>query len=589
MNRERIENILNIVMMFVAALALFSLIGKGGLSEKISDKAFIIMDIVIISIFILSAIIRFILAPRKWEYLKSHPFQYILILLFASQILIVKLLLTDVKYRFLLNQLSIISVTQIYIILMQLYILIEIFAEIGRINSRLARLPIPASVLFVGSFLILILIGTILLLLPGASDGIEPLSFVDALFTSTSATCVTGLIVRETGGFFTRFGQVVIMILIQFGGLGLMTFGTFFALVFRREFGVRERMLLGDILNVNVFSKIKSLLSAIIVITLSFEAIGAILMYLNVGSYMKDGESRFFWSIFHSISAFCNAGFSIWDDNIIRFTSDWKMTFIFAGLIIFGGLGFVVLTDIGMYILSPWKRKKRKIPHFTLQTKIVFITTIILILSGMFLLMLSDTNSQLSKFKLPTTLLTAFFQSVTARTAGFNTVNIGSLAAGQLLILIILMFIGASPGSTGGGIKTTTFTTIFGLIKARMTGRKKVNLFNKSISPDIVNAAAMIIFLGLVLVSTGTFCLCVLELPNHGEWTFLDMLFEVVSAFGTVGLSTGITFNLCDASKLVLISIMFLGRVGPLTFLFAVISRKRIIHLEYVEENIIVG
>ncbi len=576
-------------MMVVAVLAVISLVGKTGfgLGESFV-RFFYVLDAVIIVLFIANAVTRLLVAPNWWKFVKEHPVQYILILLFLSQVLIARLLLTDVGYKYVLNQLNLVGITKIYIVLMQVYILIELLVEVGRINSRMASLPLPPAALFVASFLILISFGTLLLLLPGATVG-GSMKFVDALFTATSATCVTGLIVVPTGTFFTRFGHIVIMMLIQFGGLGLMTFGTFFALVFRQEFGLRERMLLGDVLNVQVFSKIKTLLASIIGITLGMELIGGLLIYFSAGPYVDEMGSRVFWSVFHSISAFCNAGFSLWNDNIIKFTSDWKMTLIFAGLIIFGGLGFVVLSDIGRYLFGSIKQKRRKVPHFSLQTKIVLSTTAILLLAGMALLLLGDTNKQFLGLEWHTSLLTAFFQSVTARTAGFNTVDIGALAPAALLVLIILMFIGASPGSTGGGIKTTTLAVVISAIRSKLQGRDKISVFNRSMAPGIVTVSAMIIVLALIVVSAGTFLLSIFELGDSSKWTFLDILFEVVSAFGTVGLSTGPTFELSSASKLVITAIMFLGRVGPLTFLFAVSRHIKIKRMEYIEETIMVG
>ena len=586
MQRKAIEKALNIFMMFIAILAFISLIGKGGLGPN-WNPFFGGLDVFIVVCFIGNAAFRLIIAPNWWRFIKEHPFQYILIALFLSQVLIFQLILTNVNYRYILNQLSLISITKIYIVLMQFYILLELLAEIGRINARMAGLPLPPATLFVISFIILIAGGSLLLLLPGATHG--GIKLIDAIFTATSATCVTGLVVVPTGSFFSRFGHVIIMLLIQLGGLGLMTFGTFFALVFRREFGLRERVLLGDLLNVRVFGRIKSLLAAIIGITVAAEGLGTLLLYLSAGPYEGAMGSRFFWSLFHSVSAFCNAGFSLWDDNIIRFTSDWKMTFIFAGLIVAGGLGFIVLADIGKYLFSSFRTKRRKVPHFSLQTRLVVTATFFLIALGMIFLMFGDTTNLMRQHSWNVNLLTAFFQSVTARTAGFNTVNIAAFAPAALFVLIVLMFIGASPGSTGGGVKTTTISVIFAAILARLRGRDKTTVFDRSLPDDIVRAAAMIIVLAASVVAFGTFLICSIELPSHPQWRFIDMFFEEVSAFGTVGLSTGVTASLSTASKLVLIVTMLLGRVGPLTFLFSMLRRTGGRRIEYVEESVTVG
>ncbi len=574
-------------MMFIAFLAVVSLIGKGGLGPH-WRPFFGAVDVFIIVCFVGNSVFRVFLAPNRWKYIKDHPFQYALIGLFVSQIFIVQLVLTDASYRYLLNQLSLIGLTKIYIVLMQIFILVELVAELGRLNSKLARLPLPPATIFVVSFLILILSGAVLLLLPGATR-VGGIKLIDALFTATSATCVTGLIVVPTGELFTRFGQTVILTLIQFGGLGLMTFATFFALVFRNEFGLREKMLLGDVLNVNVFGRIKSLLAAIVGITLFTEAVGAFLLYIFGGPYESAMDSRLWWSIFHSVSAFCNAGFSLWNDNIARFMSDWRMSLTFAGLIILGGLGFVVLTDIGRYILSPLKFKTRKIPHFQLQTKVVVTTTFFLIGFGMILLLVADRTYLMSRGTWQENLLAAFFQSVTARTAGFNTVDIAAFAPGALFALIILMFIGASPGSTGGGIKTTTIAVIFGAIRSKLRGQDRANFFNRNLPKDIISSAAMIIVLAGTVVAVGTFLICTIELKSHPEWRFIDIFFEVVSAFGTVGLSTGPTFSLSTASKAILILIMLLGRVGPLTFLFSVSRHNKAQRMENLEESMMIG
>ena len=586
--RKEIENALNIFMMFIAFLAVFSLVGKGGFGPE-WVPFFNGVDIFIIACFIGVAVFRLILASNWWSYIKKHPFQYVLIGLFFSQLLIAPLILTDVSYRYVLSQFALVNLAKIYIVLMQIYILIELISEVGRLNARIARLPLPPAAIFVTSFVILIAMGTFLLMLPGATKEPGSMRLIDALFTATSATCVTGLIVQPTGTFFTRFGHYIIMVFIQFGGLGLMTFATFFALVFRSDFGLRERMLLGDVLNVKVFGKIKSLLAAIVGITIGVEAVGATLLYFFATPHAGKMNSRIFWSIFHSVSAFCNAGFSLWDENIIHFTSDWRMTLTFAGLIIAGGLGFVVLMDIGRYIFSPFRFKRRKVPHFRLQTKIVLVTTVILIFVGMIFIMFGDTTGVMHGEKWSVTLLTAFFQSVTARTAGFNTIDTGALAPGVLFIVIVLMFIGASPGSTGGGVKTTTIAVIVGAISAKLRGKERAVFFNRSLPVEIISVAAMIIVLAGAVIAVGTFLVATIELPRHPDWRFIDVFFEVVSAFGTVGLSTGPTFDLTTASKLILVFTMLLGRVGPLTFLFSVSRKIRAARMEHTEETLMIG
>ncbi|MBN1755267.1 Trk family potassium uptake protein [bacterium] len=455
--------------------------------------------------------------------------------------------------------------------------------QLGRLHQSITKFPLPPSLLLVGSFVAIIIAGTLLLLLPRATVS-GKISFVDALFTATSATCVTGLIVVDTGTYFAKFGQTVILLLIQLGGLGLMTFATFFALIIRGELGLRERMLLGDILNIRAFSKIKSLIKSIIVATVLIEMTGAILIYLVFKGTPPAGEGGLYSSIFHSVSAFCNAGFSLFSTSFIEYQSHLGMNLIITGLIILGGFGFVVIADIWRYITSPFKDKFRRLPHFSLQTRVVFSTSLILIALGTVIIFTIDYNHHLANLPLGTKLLASYFQSVTSRTAGFNTLDIARVHIGTLWILVILMFIGASPGSTGGGIKTTSFATLFALIKSKIKGIGEVNLFNRRIPLDVIHGAIMVTVLGFSVFFTGALILSITE-----SAAFEHILFEVMSAFGTVGLSCGITSSLSTIGKLVITVIMLVGRIGPLTLIFAIPSKRSEGKFRYTEERVMIG
>lgn len=366
-----------------------------------------------------------------------------------------------------------------------------------------------------------------------------------------------------------------------------MTFATFFALIFRQEFGMRHRVLLGDIMDYRIFGRIKQILTRIVLITFSLEAAGAVLIYLILPPYREqiNKTSLIFFSVFHSVSAFCNAGFSLWDTNITPFANDLAMQGVFAGLIILGGFGFVVLIDL----LHNLRRLPRELglhrPRFTLQTRVVLFVSFFLIIIGAVLIFLMDGGSGVLGKTIGWKAVAAAFQSITARTAGFNTVNIGIMSLPSLIVLIILMFIGASPGSTGGGVKTTSVAAIYALIRSRLRGERDVGLFKRILPTQVIQNAAMIISLSLLLVMLGTLILAITD----GHFGLAKLLFEDVSAFGTVGLSTGITSKLSVAGKLVIIVTMFLGRIGPLTFLFAITGRRSSTRVSNLEERMMIG
>ncbi len=606
-------------MLFVAALAIISLVLLPGLG--LSRTGLLkYLDYFILSSFILSSIVRLVIAREKVRYLKDNPVEYIFVFLFISFILIFRLLFTQTNFQILLSHLHITSLTNVFIVLTQGYILLSLISELGRANTRYFNLPLPPAALFVLSFLIVIAIGTLLLMLPGAKNWPErgqpedasltaqivpeglpvgkqppkpsswsdvkykkPIRFIDALFTATSATCVTGLIVLPTGSYFSRFGHSVILVLIQLGGLGLMTFATFFALILRREFSMRHRVLLGDILDYEVFSRIKSILTGIILLTIFFELAGAILLYLNMRGRLAGGEEVFF-SVFHSISAFCNAGFSLVDANLEPYKFDRFMNIVVGLLIVFGGLGFVVLIDIFRFFRRLPSEFMLKKPRFSLQTKVVLTTSFVLIVLGAVFIFAIEGGGDLLGYDILDKTIAAFFHSITTRTAGFNTIPIGAFSPAVILLMMALMFIGASPGSTGGGIKTTTFASLYVLFRARMTGREDIPVFDRALPLEMIRDAVIILLLAIGLVFTGTVVLLITE-----KASFLHLLFEQISAFATVGLSCGVTPELTDAGKIVIIVTMFLGRVGPLTFLFAMSGRRKALRIRNLEEKIMIG
>ena len=423
----------------------------------------------------------------------------------------------------------------------------------------------PARIIALG-FALAILLGAALLKLPVSVRDTASVSWTDALFTSTSAVCVTGLIAVDTADTFTPFGQAVVVALIQVGGLGVTSIGMGLALAAGRRINFKGRSLVREALNVDTFEGMVRLVRAVLFMTLCFELAGVICSF---PVFIQDFPPlHALWiSIFHSIAAFNNSGFDILGGlrNMIPYHDNVWLNLVTCGLIIFGGIGFLVVLDV---IKCRFRFRK-----FTLHTKVVLTTTAVLLAAGTVLLQLTDGIGWLA----------AFFHSTSARTAGFSTVSMGDLSDAGLFVLIILMFIGASPGSTGGGIKTTTFFVLMQEVRC-IFSKRRPGAFHRRLPEGSMNKAATIALLGVVVVCTGTFLLCVLE----PEATFVQLLFEDVSAYGTVGLSTGITPGLRDVSKFVLILTMYTGRVGAFTLLSIWVERPEP-QARYTEEAITIG
>lgn len=422
----------------------------------------------------------------------------------------------------------------------------------------------PGRILALG-FAGIILLGTTLLLLPVSANPGITIRPVDALFTSTSAVCVTGLIAIDTADHFSIFGRTVVGFLIQIGGLGITSIGVAFILLSHKRVGLRERILVRESLNLNTLQGMVRLVKSIMLVTLCFESVGMILSYI-VFSRDYPPLSALGISAFHSVAAFNNSGFDILGGyrNLIPYRDNILLNLTTCGLIIFGGLGFYTIREI---------LQRRSWRSFSMNTKIVITMTVSLLAIGTVLLKLTD----------DVTWLGAFFQSTSARTAGFSTYSIGEFTAAGQFVLIILMFIGASPGSTGGGIKTTTAFTLIKSLFALSTNQECV-AFRRKIPSESIMKAFTVTLLAAILVCFMTLTVCIIE-PHL---TFTQVLFEVVSGFGTVGLSTGITPHLTDISKILLCLTMFIGRVGPLT-IASIWVYKVSSNLSHPEERVTIG
>ncbi|MBM7625012.1 TrkH family potassium uptake protein [Sporohalobacter salinus] len=434
----------------------------------------------------------------------------------------------------------------------------------------------PAQFLSLG-YLVVILTGTILLSLPISTASGVRMPFIDALFTATSATAVTGLIVENTKHFFSGFGQVVILILIQIGGLGIMSMSTLFAMIVGKKITLRERLVIKQDLDQFELSGIIRLVRYVLFVTLVIEGLGALILFARL-IFDYAPLKAFYLAVFHSVSAFNNAGFDIFGNSLENFTGDLTINLVISTLIILGGIGFAVIAE--MY------KEEKRFKNYSLQTKLVLSISGSLILLGTIVTFFLEYSNPATIGDLPLCgkALASYFLSITPRTAGFNTVPTGSLHSTTLFFVIILMFIGASPGSTGGGIKTTTFGSVLAVVYAMMTGKEDIEAFKRRIPEDVIFKALSIIIISVLLIVVVTMTLTVTE-----KMSFLDLLFETVSAFGTVGLSTGVTGKLSGIGKVLIILTMFAGRVGPLT-LFLAIGRKRIKgNIRYPEEKVLVG
>jgi trk system potassium uptake protein TrkH len=483
---------------------------------------------------------------------------------------------------------------QIFWSIFHVYLLVLIVLRVARSTvAAAASGRAPTRVLFV-SFALIIITGAILLMLPSAHT-CPRVSFTDAIFTATSATCVTGLTVLDTGGDFTYLGQTLILFMIQIGGLGIMIFGTLFAILLGSPLSLRESVAMKDIMNEQSPGHIGRLVVFICLFTFVMETIG-FLGLLGMWHESATGGRQVYKSMFHSISAYCNAGFALQPDSLISYRSCLPVYSIICPLIILGGLGFPVLHNLYGILVSHFKKWYRaksagryvKTRSLTLHSKIVLITSAILLLTGWLLLtLLEHTRTDGSKVSWLIAARDALFQSVTARTAGFNTVDTSHLSAGSKLVLILLMSIGGSPSSTAGGVKTVTLAVMALAIYTTMRRREQVQAFHRTIPTMIVRRAATLITIyGLLL----WFLTLLLTITEHSLGAdLMDLLFEVASALGTVGLSTGVTGHLTCAGKWVIIIAMLVGRLGPLSLLTTLTFKYRNVRYEYPSEPLVVG
>ncbi len=438
------------------------------------------------------------------------------------------------------------------------------------------------------SFALVIFVGTALLMHPDATTHPGSMNLIDAFFTATSATCVTGLVVVETSAAFTTFGQIVILFLIQLGGLGIMTFSTFFMFLLVGKLSIAGREILVDTFSQNPMLELIRLLRTVFIFTIVLEVTGWFL--LSVRFYLDlPMREALYQGLFHSISAFCNAGFVLLKDGYFGYATDSYFNIVNILLILAGGLGFIVILDIRSQL---GKHGKYFFSRLSLHSRITLASTLLLMLVGALIFYLLESNGTLKDQTFLEKFWISLFQSVTTRTAGFNTVPIETLSLPTLYIIIILMIIGASPGSCGGGIKTTTFVLFILSLLKQFSNNKDINVFARRI-PDVTMArVTSIVFFAIFTISLFVFLLLITEIyfkgHQHHNIDLMDILFEVVSAFGTVGLSTGITATLSPLGKILISILMYAGRLGPITLMFALKSGE-VSKIRYMKEDVLVG
>ena len=515
------------------------------------------------------------------QFLKDRKWEGILMLFLIVDILIINLAGFE-----LLNEaglfLKIPGLQESFLIVLQCYVLVIVGLEFGRIGELLPQSKLSPPTLLVLSFLVLIALGTCLLMLPEMTvHGRDGLDLFTALFTSISASCVTGLSLIDISTILSGKGQFIVMLLMQLGGLNIISFAALFAIL-RGGFGMRQQNFMSENLGEDL-RRSQSLISAIFRLTLIIEGTGALLLGILWRNDFDTLGTTIFYSVFHSISAFNNAGFSLFSDSLASQSVQWDFSihWVIALMIVLGGIGFGTITDI---LRQSWTKQPllRSWRGLRIGTKLGLVVSATLIFAGGIIFFFLDPGSQ----NIGAHISDSFFQSITARTAGFNTVSIGALATPAILFLIFLMFIGGGSGSTAGGIKTSTFALVFMSAAATIQGKKNINLYKTQIPWELMNRAFAIFLFSVVSILLGVFALTILE-PSMN---LLELAFEEVSAFCTVGLSTGITADLGTGSKVILMLSMLVGRVGTLTLAFALSGQRQEVNtFKYPKANIHVG
>ena len=587
------------VMVAVALVALLSLTLEYGFRlDSLSVSRIELVDFVLAATFGLDLALVLLRSPGRMKELRTRWFEFVLLVAFGLGLLALATLGTEENLAGVLGVVHLKSVAKLLLALVQVFLLAILTLRALGAQEKFISPKIPAEYLFVGSFALLVTGGTLLLMLPGAAaPEVAPISFIDALFTSTSASCVTGLSVRDTGLDFSQLGQIVILLLFQVGGLGIITFVAFGSVLATKSFSVPQTVALRDLTNTSTLAEARRFVWQVVLWMLVIEGVGALLMFVLAPGSVGGPLERAFWSLFHSVSAFCNAGFSLQSDSFVSLHGALGVNLVLMALIVFGGLGMPVARELVMHRVTRapffrrfefFKRLHQGKAHkrLSLQTSLSLWMTGALLLIGFVGFWALEAKGVLAGRGFADSALASAFQSVTPRTAGFNSVPFEQLSDATLVLFIGLMAIGAGPVSTGGGIKTVTFAVLLITMRAMATGRTGVEVMGRSLSRTLVRGALSVFV--LYVISAGTFVF-VLSISDP-DIRFRDRMFEVVSALSTVGLSTGVTTKFGSLGRVVLCLAMFVGRVGPLALILSVFrSRRSGENYQYPEAELVVG
>jgi len=559
-SRDLVLGLLSRISFLVALTTIVSLVWYHG--YQLNEVQNFWVGIIVrasIGYYVVKFILELVYNFQPWEFIKARKWEAILMLFLILDISVINLGGVEILSA-IGNAIGISSLQSGFVLLLQFYVGIIVFLEFGKVGERLPDFNLSASTLLLLSFLVLIALGTALLSLPEMKQGEGGLDFLTALFTSISASCVTGLSLIDISTVLSFKGQVIVMILMQLGGLNIISFAALFAIL-RGGFGMRQQNFMSENLGESMQQSGK-LVGAIFRLTLTIELFGALALGILWFPHFDSLGNTMFHSVFHSISAFNNAGFSLFTDSLASEGAAGlpNVHWVIAVLIILGGIGFGTLSDV---LAQPWRTQplNRSWRGLRLGTKIGLSVAGILLVVGAAVLALTLSYEG----AIGAHISQSVFQSITARTAGFNSIDIGAMATPALLMMIFLMFIGGGSGSTAGGIKTSTFALVFLSAAATIRGKKDINLYKNKIPWELMNRAFAVFLFAIVFIFLGIFILTILE----PELPFTALAFEQVSAFCTVGLSTGITANLSFGSKVVIMLSMLVGRVGTLTLAFA--------------------
>ena len=593
-SKNRTLNILKWISLIVSIASIGVLMVYYGYPQTEESRDWLLLVIEGSFVFyVLGYIVRIIYDFAPMQFLRRTWFEGLLLFMLVIEgiswnffdVLLVQQLFVELGFQ---------SFEAFSFLFIQLYILVVVAVEITKSGSIITNFRLHPANIFILSFAILIAIGTLLLCLPEMSTAEGSMNFIDALFTSTSATCVTGLVAVDTSTEFTFKGHFVIMMLMKLGGLNIVSFATIMVLLSKLGVGMKQHSIVEDFVTKESFFSARGMFLRVLGISLGFELLGAIMIYFLTLNEIPDysGGERVFFSVFHSISAFNNAGFSTLGSGLYTegIRSAFLLHVVFGFLIVAGAIGFTTMVDL----FSPSKLRDRLIHPWKkpmMSSRIALNMYLILIVFGGVLFFFLEANNTHSEHNFTESIISSVFQSVSARSAGFNTVDMHELAVPTLIIIIFLMFVGGSSYSTAGGIKTSTFTILLLSAYSTIRGKKKLEIYKRTIPNDDLQKAFSIFLFSLGGILVGTFLLSVTEshILAQSDRNIMDLAFEQVSAFSTCGLSTGITGDLSDAGKVIVILSMFIGRLGTLTIAFALSKGILSTNYRYPEEHILVG